>query len=153
MAKRTKNSKGLVKGDKLRDLILLVYMNNKFGKGENDISKLRETLGYSPGGIYSAIESSGYFDKRTDGIFLTKEGEDYLKERILPPYDIFRLLGIAIIFISSILMVQWFEWTYLRTNLVFPWYSNLTFLALGLILLFMLRIKYMMAKRKKMDFL
>jgi hypothetical protein len=140
----------LLKGDKLRDLILLVHLNNKYGKGRNDVSEMKESLGYSTGGIYSALDSSGYFERKPDGILLSPKGEQYLESKVLPQYDIFKITGYTILFIAFVFIFQWFGWTYLKVYLVLPWYSDLGFIFLGTLLsFFMLRVKYLVFKRKK----
>ena len=149
MVKRKQKNPDLLKGDKLRDLILLVHLNNKYGNGRNEISELKEALGYSTGGIYSAIDSSGYFERKPDGILLTQRGKDYLKSNILPQYDIFKTIGYAMLFLGFLLIFQWLEWIYFGTYLVFPWYSDLGFVGIGILLSFlMLRMKYLLFKRK-----
>jgi phosphoglycerol transferase MdoB-like AlkP superfamily enzyme len=131
-------------------LIFLVHLNNKYDNGRNEISELKSILGYSTGGIYSALDSSGYFEKKTNGIILTEKGEDYLRSRILPQYDIFKILGYAFIFLGLVFTLQWWEWTYLETNLLFPWYTNVSIIALGIFLsFFILRAKYFMVKRNR----
>jgi len=154
LAKRKSDSKDLLKGDKLRDLILLVHLNNKYGKGRNDTPELKEILGYSTGGIYNALNESGFFERRTDGLHLTNKGEDYLRGRILPQYDIFKTMGLTFVFLGFVFYLQWFQWTYKQTNLVFPWYSALSIIALGIFMrFFILRTKYFLVKRrKKMDY-
>ncbi len=150
MAKGKAKQKDSLKGDKLRDLILLVYLNNKYGKRRNDISELKDNLGYSTGGIYSALDQSGYFERKPDGISLSSKGEAYLRKYVLPQYEILKIVGYAIMFIAFILILQWLYWTYLRIYLVFPWYSTVSFAALGVLLsFFMLRIRYAVTKRKK----
>ena len=150
MVKIRQKNVDLLKGDKLRDLILLVHLNNKYGKGRNEVSELKENLGYSTGGIYSALDSSGYFERKPDGVLLTQKGEAYLKSKVLPQYDIFKIIGYAILFIGFVLIFQWYDWTYLKVYLVFPWYSDIGFVFLGVILsFFMLRMKYSVFKRKK----
>lgn len=152
MPKRNNKSKDSLKGDKLRDLILLVHLNNKYGKGKNEISELKDKLGYSTGGIYSAIDYSGYFERTPSSIFLSAKGEDYLKKYVMPQYDIFRMIGYCILFIGFLLIFQWFAWTYLKTTLLFPWYSDLGFIIFGIVLSFlMLRLKYLFFKRKIKD--
>jgi len=48
--------KDLIKGDMLRELIFLVYLNNKYGLGKRiRISKLKDFIGYSTGGIYLSL--------------------------------------------------------------------------------------------------
>jgi hypothetical protein len=152
LVKRKPKEKDLLKGDKLRDLILLVHLNNKYGKGKNDISELKDNLGYSTGGIYSALDSSGYFERKTTGIYLTQKGEAYLQKYVLPQYDIFKIIGYTISFIGFILIFQWFEYTYFKVFLFFPWYSDIGFVVLGVLLsFFMLRLKYYVFKKKKKD--
>ena len=92
-SKRKEKKEDLVKGDKLRDLILLVYLNNKYGKEKNEIPELQEILNYSTGGIYGALDFSGYFQRSPVGIELTEKGKDYLTKKILPQYNAFNPFG------------------------------------------------------------
>ena len=150
MVKRKSENKDLLKGDKLRDLILIVHLNNKYGKGRNDIPALKEISGYSTGGIYSALDYSGFFERKQDGIQLTLKGEEYLKNKVLPQYDIFNTMGLIFIFLGFIFFLQWFYWTYLNNNFVLPWYSALSIVALGVFMrFFILRTKYFIVKKKK----
>lgn len=125
-------------------------MNNKYGKGKNDIPGLKEALGYSTGGIYSALDSSGYFERKPEGILLSQKGQQYLESKVLPQYSMYKIIGYAILFLAFVFIFQWFDWIYLKQYLVFPWYSDLSIVALGVILsFFMLRLKYLVFRRKK----
>jgi hypothetical protein len=149
LVKGKPTDRDLLKGDKLRDLIFLVHLNNKYGKGENDVAEMKKVLGYSTGGIYSALDSSGYFERTATEIRLTEKGQKYLKSKVLPPYDALKTVGYAILFLGFILTFQWFEWTYFGKYMVLPWYSNLSFIVLGIFMIFfILRAKYYIAKRK-----
>lgn len=64
----SKRKEEKLKGDKIRDLILIVYLNNKYDKDKNRIPWLKEKLGYSTGGIYNALDESGYFERTSDAI-------------------------------------------------------------------------------------
>jgi hypothetical protein len=149
LVKRKQKDEDLLKGDKLRDLILLVHLNNSFGKGKNDISELKEKLSYSTGGIYNALDQSGYFERTPTGIKLTEKGEAYLRKSVIPQYDTFRMMGYIVLFIGVLLMFQWIEGTYFDNILLFPWYSDIGFVLLGLFLIFILRIKFVISKRKR----
>jgi hypothetical protein len=149
LVKNKQKEKDQLKGDKLRDLIFLVHLNNKYGKGKNDISELKRVLSYSTGGIYSALDSSGYFERTPTEIKLTDKGQKYLKNRVLPPYETLKTVGYAILFLGAILTLQWVDYTYFNQYLVFPWYSNLSFIFLGTFMIFfILRMKYYLAKRR-----
>jgi len=128
----------------------LVYLNNKFDKGKNDISVLKETLEYSTGGIYSALDSSGYFDRTISSIQLTEKGKEYLTSRILPQYSTFNSLGFLMIILGLVTLFQWAEWTYYGTAIIIPWYSAILMITMGFIVrFFVLRIYHQIIKRKK----
>lgn len=150
MVKRKTKTEELVKGDKLRDLILLVHLNNKYGKGKNEIPALKEMLEYSTGGIYGALNDSGYFERTLDEIRLTEKGETYLNKKILPRYDILRSTGNILIVIGAVFIFQWINWTYLQKVTIMPWHFGLIVLISGVVFRFLgLRIDYWVIKRKK----
>jgi hypothetical protein len=84
--------KKAVRGDKLRDALLFVYMHNRFSKDKIKVADLKKIVDYSAGGAYSAFESR-YLEKTGDEIYVTEEGEDYVKNRILPQYDVYKSYG------------------------------------------------------------
>ena len=134
----------------MRDLILLVYLNNKYGKGKNDIPELKEILGYSTGGIYSALDSSGHFERTPTGIKLTGKGEDYLKGRILPQFSIYTTLGDVLVLLGAVFLIQWIERAYLDYNMIFPWHFSFLLIGLGLFVrFFILRFYRFVIKRRK----
>jgi hypothetical protein len=148
--KRRQKREEKLRGDKLRDLILLVYLNNKYGKGSNEIPALRETLRYSVGGIYSALDSSGYFERKTDRIELTEKGEEYLKSKILTQYSLINSVSNMLILLGFVFLVQWIDWNYAHYALILPWYSCLILLGCGLFIrFFTLRLNYWFIKRRK----
>ena len=150
MVKKNENTERIVKGDKLRDLILLVHLNNKYGKDKNEISTLKKILGYSTGGIYHALDNSGYFNKTPNEIQLTEKGEKYLNKKILPRYSIFNSIGNAFIILGFISILQWISWTYFQHAWINPWYSGLSLIVGGFILrFFILRLQYWVTNRKK----
>lgn len=139
-----------LRGDKLRELILLVYLNNKYDKEKNKIPWLKEKLGYSTGGLYSALDESGYFDRKGDEICLTEKGNDYLHKNILPLYIVFYPVGNFLIILGLVLLLQWYLWTYLQTVMIFQWYSAITVIIGGIVLrVFFLRIVYWIMTHKK----
>jgi hypothetical protein len=140
----------LVKGDQLRDLILLVDLNNKHGKGKNEIPALKEILNYSTGGIYHALNNSGYFERTTEGIQLTEKGKKYLEKKILPRFTILHPIGNFLIFIGVAFLFDWFAWNYLSIALVAQWYSGIIGIVCGIIVRFyFLRLYYWIVKRTK----
>jgi hypothetical protein len=144
--------KKAVRGDKLRDAILYVYLHTEFSKDKIKVADLKKTVGYGSGGAYSAFESR-YLEKINDEIRLTEEGIDYVKSRILPKFDIYKSYGNVIITISVFFFVQWLEWTYLNVAIIPGWYFALMLLILGIFLrFFVLRFDFfVMKKRKKME--
>ena len=150
LRKKKEKSEGKLKGDKLRDLIFLIHLNNKYGHGKNEIAELKETLGYSTGGIYNAVDNSGYFERTVNGIQLTEKGKEYLDRKILPRYSDSKSVGNALMLLGFVFILQWVEWTYFQYTFVIPWYSGLTVLVGGIILrFFILRLYYLTVKRKK----
>jgi len=148
MLKRRKNEK--LRGDRLRDLILLVYLNNKYGGEKIKLSWLKEKLGYSTGGLYSALDESGYFERKGDEIRLTEKGKAYLREHILPQYTVFYPIGNFLIILGLVLLLQWYLWTYLHTPMIFQWYSAVIVIAGGIILrVFLMRLVYWVMIHRK----
>jgi hypothetical protein len=142
-----------VRGDKLRDMLFLIYMHNKFSKDKIKVADLKKIVGYSAGGAYSAFESP-YIAKKGEEIHLTEEGEEYVKNRILPHYDIYKSYGNVLIFLGGFFIIQWLEWTFLKIALIPAWYLSLMIVALGFFLrFFVLRFNfYITRKRKKIEY-
>lgn len=141
-----------VRGDKLRDALLFVYMHNKFSKDKIKVADLKKIVDYSAGGAYSAFESR-YLEKTGDEIQLTEEGKDYVKNQVLPQYDIYKSYGNVLLTLGIFFLFQWFYWTYLNVPVILSWYFALMILAFGLFLrFFILRFNfYITKKRKKME--
>lgn len=138
-----------VRGDKLRNVLLFVYMNQKFSKSKIKVADLKKIVDYSTGGAYSAFESD-YLEKTGDEICLTEEGKDYVEERILPKYDAYKSYGYILFALGILFLFQWFEWTYRNVPLILPWYFGVIILAFGLFLRFLtLRFDYYIIKRSK----
>jgi hypothetical protein len=128
-----------IRGDKLRELLLMVYLNNKYGLGTRiEISKLKQLLGYSQSGIYSALDESGYFDRKVDEIRLSEEGEKYVKKEIVQQYKAFNTIGYLFIFVGLVLILQWYLLTFHGILLTLDWYSGAALIAGGLIFRFAL---------------
>lgn len=139
-----------LKGDKLRDLILMVYLNNKYDKDKNRIQWLKEKLGYSTGGLYHALDNSGYFERKKGEIQLTEKGTDYLNKQILPQYTAFYPIGNVLIILGFVFLLQWCFWTYKQTVMLIPWYSAVIVIALGIFVrFFFLRLNHLIMKMKK----
>jgi hypothetical protein len=150
LGKKGAKAEEKLKGDKLRDLIFLVYLNNKYGKGENKISELEEIAGYrSPGGVYHALDSSGYFDRDKGEIKLTELGTKYLNSKILGEFRLANTVGNALIIISLVSLLQWIYWTYFHV-IIMQWYAFIPLLAGGLFIrFFVLRINYWIIKKQR----
>jgi len=140
-----------LKGERLRDLIFMVYLNNRYGKGKNKISELEEIVGYSsPGGIYHALDSSGYFERNGNVIKLTEKGDKLLKNKILAEYNLANTTGNALVIIALVLLLQWVDLTYFNYAMILQWYAIIPLLVGGLVIrFFMLRINYWIIKRQK----
>lgn len=145
--------KNKIRGDKLRDAIFYVYLHNKFSKDKIKVADFKKTVGYGPGGAYSAFESK-YIEKMGDEIHLTEEGQDYVKSRILPQFNTYKSYGNVLFFLGLFFFFQWFEWTYLNVPLIPTWYFALVILVFGIFLrFFILRLDFfVMKKRKKIEY-
>jgi len=129
----------LIRGDKMRELLLLVYLNNKYGLGTKiEISKLKQLLDYSQSGIYSALDESGYFDRKGDEIRLSEEGEKYVKKEIMPLYNPFKTIGYFFIFVGLVLILQWYLLAFYGITLFLNWYPGAALIVGGLIFRFAL---------------
>jgi len=141
-----------LKGDKLRDLILMVYLNNKYDKDKNRIPWLKEKLGYSTGGLYHALDNSGYFERVKDEIRLTEKGTNYLNKQILPQFAFFNPIAYFLIILGFIFLYQWYFWTYGHVNTIIPWYSALFAIAIGVFFrFFSLRLTHWIMKMKRTE--
>jgi len=146
----SKKKEKKLKGDKLRELILVVYLNNKYDKDKNRIPWLREKLGYSTGGLYHALDNSGYFEREKDGIHLTEKGTNYLNKQILPQYTALYPIGDFLIILGFVFLLQWCFWTYAQTVTLVPWYSAIIVIAGGIFVrFFFLRLSHLIMKMKK----
>ena len=145
-----KKKEDRLKGDKMRDLIIMVYLNNKYDKDKNQISWLKQNLGYSTGGLYNALDESGYFERTPKEIRLTQKGANYLNKHLLPQYTVFYPIGYFLIILGFVFLFQWYFWTYAQTISIVPWYSAIMIIATGIIIrFFFLRLAHLIMKRKK----
>jgi len=139
-----------LKGDKLRELILMVYLNNKYDKDKNRIPWIKEKLGYSTGGLYHALDDSGYFERKKDEIHLTEKGTNYLNKQLLPQYTAFYPIGNFLIILGFVFLLQWYFWAYAQTTIIIPWYSAVIVIAAGILVrFFFLRLIHLIMKMKK----
>jgi hypothetical protein len=141
----------LIRGDKLRDLILLVYLNNKYGLGKKvDVSKLKDFIGYSRTGLATALSESVYFIREGDAIALTDAGERYVKKVWMRYYRAFNPVGYLFIFLGLILFAQWYLLTYYKILLSLNWYGGIALIVSGLLIRFaLLPMSYWLLKLKK----
>jgi len=129
----------LIRGDKLRDLVLIVYLNNKYGLGTKiDDAKVQSFIGYSRSGFNTAINESGYFVRKGDEIMLSEKGERYVKKELMPYYKAFNPIGYFLIFLGSLLFLQWYLLTYFKFLLILDWLSGLSIIVGGLLIRFAL---------------
>lgn len=129
----------LIRGDKLRDLILLVYLNDKYGLGKRvKISKLKRFLGYSTGGIYNALDESGYFTRKGDEILLSDKGERYVRKELMQWYRVVYPLGYFMVCFGIVLVGHWYLYTYHDIFLLFNWAVGFAFIGGGLVIRFAL---------------
>lgn len=128
-----------LRGDKLRDLILLVYLNNRYGLGKKiRVSNLKQFLDYSTGGLYHALGASGYFKRKGDDITLSKKGEEYVRKELLQPYKALYPIGYFFVFFGIVLIAHWYLLTYHNILLPFDWITGFSFIIMGLFLRFAL---------------
>lgn len=133
----------------MRDLILMVHLNNKYDKEKNEISWLKKNLGYSTGGLYGALDESGYFARTPKEIRLTEKGANYLNKYILPQYTVFHPLGYFLVILGFVFLFQWYVWTYAQTITIVPWYSGIMMIVTGIaVRFFFLRLVHLVMKRK-----
>ncbi len=141
--------KKAVRGDKLRDVLLYVYMHNRFSKEKIKVSELKKIVDYSAGGVYSAFESP-FLEKTGDEIHLTEEGTKYVKERILPKYGIYQSYGTVLLLVGIFFGFQWFEWTFVKVSIIPSLYFTIILMAFGVFLrFFILRFNFYITRRRK----
>jgi hypothetical protein len=141
--------KKLMRGDKLKDIVLYVYMHNKFSKDKINVSDLKRIVDYSAGGVYSAFESR-YLEKIGDEIRLTEEGLEYVKERILPEYNVYKSYGNILLLLGFFFLFEWAEWYLLKTQIEPTWYFAAMLVTLGLFLRYLvLRFNFFVTNRRK----
>lgn len=145
----SKGEKETLKGDKLRELIHLVYLNSKYGTGKARISRLKEALGYSTGGIYNALDESGFFDRKGDEINLTSKGVEYAERTLLPYFSAFNPIAYMLMFLGTLCIFQWYLWISAHA-LIFDWHVGTVLIVGGIVLrFFLLRLVFWAHKLKK----
>lgn len=121
----------------MRELILLVYLNNKYGLGKKiKLSKLKQFIGYSTGGLYNALDESGYFIRKGDEIALSASGETYAGKKLLRQFRAMYPIGYFFIFFGIMLIAQWYLYTYYKIFLSFDWTTGISFIVVGLLIRF-----------------
>lgn len=114
-------------------------MNDRFGFGKKiSVSKVKQYLGYSTGGLYNALDDSGYFIRKVDDIVLSKKGEEYVKKELMQPYRAFYPIGYFFVFFGIVLIAHWYLLTYHNVLLHFDWITGFSFIIMGLFLRFAL---------------
>ena len=123
----------------MRELILLVYLNDRYGFSKKlDVSKLKEFIGYSAGGLYNALDESGYFHRKGDEISLSDKGEKYAKRELMRQYRNLYPLSYVFIFLGIILTAHWYLLQYRDVLLFFDWAVGASLIVCGLIVRFMM---------------
>ena len=134
-----RRKKDSIRGDKLRDLIFLVHLNDRFGFGKKiSVSKVKQYLGYSAGGVYNALDESGYLIRKGDDIFLSDQGKEYVRKELMQPYHVLHPIGYFFVFFGIILIAHWYLLTYHNFLLYFDWITGASFIIMGLFLRFAL---------------
>ena len=93
-----------------RELLLLVYLENKYGKDGTTTSTLRRMVGYKgSGGVYSAISglrNAGFVEEGKGILIPTLKGEKYVKDNFLYTFDIIGMFGFLLIFVGLLFAFQ-----------------------------------------------
>jgi hypothetical protein len=136
-----------IKGDKLRNAILIVWLASKYDKNLS-AAKLRRIIGYDSSGLYSASES-GWFKQEKDKIVLTDKANSYLHETLLKPHSNIRTLLIYFAFVPAINFLDWYLLTSFNINMSYhPLVSIAFFILFLLIALNWYRLVWWTFKRK-----
>lgn len=100
-----------LKGDLQRELLFLIYLQNKYEKDNLTTSTLRRMAGYrGSGGIYSAINSlknAGFVEEKNGNLTPTLKGKKYVKDNFLYTFDVIGMFGFLLIFIGLVFAYQW----------------------------------------------
>lgn len=142
-----------LKGDIKRELLFLIYLEDKYGTDELSTSALRRIVGYKgSGGIYSAISSlknAGFVEEKNGSLAPTAKGVKYVKENFLQVFDVIGIFGFIFIFVGLLFLFQWSMKVVFQIDVVFTSpIPAVVFLALGLLLRYgFLRLSYWI-KRK-----
>lgn len=141
----------VIKGDKLHELMLLVHLNSKYGLGTTlKLFKLKKFLDYSPGGLYGALEGSGYFSRKGDEIELSDKGERYVNRKLMAQLRALYSISYFLLFFGIVLIVHWHSYTYHKIFLIFPWTVGLSFIGVGLLIRFgLLPLGYWLLKVRR----
>lgn len=141
----------MLKGDKLRELILFIYLNDKYGRSsEFRISELKNFFSYSTGGIYGALDSSGFFIRNGSTIKLSEEGVEYAKKELIIPFKNFYSIAYLLVYLGLLLLLHWYLYIYMDFYLFFDWQVGFGLIIGGLLLRFALpRLTYIILILKK----
>lgn len=96
-----------IRGDKLRDLIQIIGLKDKYG-GSFSMSELRQLAGYSRGGaIYDQVERSGFFTIIEKNISLNEKGKKYFETKLIPSFQFIGSIGWFISILGIIILAEW----------------------------------------------
>ena len=119
-----------VRGDKLRNAILVIWLANKFEKGISK-SELARISGYKGTGLWSASEHDWFIENPEDNMIkLTEKAESYLKKNQLDTFYYARMVLVTIAYLLGILAAQdilmdtfnfalKYEWQHLSLPIIF----------------------------------
>jgi len=130
---------------------LLVGLKDKYG-GSFSKSELRRIIGYKRGGgIYDALEKSGFFVIDGDNISLNEEGKKYFQKVLMPPYQLIKSVGFFLVILGVIILAEWILPTYFNIFIVITSpIPGIIIISIGLFLDFgLLPTIYRLAIRKK----
>jgi len=133
------SKRNLIRGDKLRDLILLVYLNDKYGLGKRvEISKLKRFLGTAVVVYITLLMSLGVKATICDEISLSDKGERYVRKELMQWYRVLYPLGYFMVCFGIVLVGHWYLYTYHNIFLLFNWAVGFAFIGGGLAIRFAL---------------
>ncbi len=134
-----KSKESRLRGDIKRELLFLIYLQDKYEKDGITTSTLRRMVGYKgSGGIYSAINSlknAGFVEEKDGNLKPTPRGERYVKDNFLYAFDIIGMFGFLLIFVGLIFLYQWVMKVVLNIDIAFTSpIPTVIFIASGLFL-------------------
>lgn len=131
--------------------MLFIHLNNEYGRSnEFNISELKRFIGYSQGGIYNALDNSGYFFRKGTTISLSQKGKNYVQKELMTPFKNFYSVSYLLLYLGLIFLIHWYLYTQFDIYLFFDWQVGVGLLIGGFLLRFTLpRLTYFALLLKK----